>query len=398
MTIQADLQSLSPTALLTFYSLDYTNLPGGTVLNFHAGTNGLSQPVVWQGVTYTPFPVDAEGFNVTGKGTMPRPKLRVSNINGVLSYTVKQFDDFVGAKVTRKRTFLKYLDAVNFPGPRNLLTYSNAFSNWTATNAIVTSNVITGPDGNVTGDKLIATAISGQHYISRGSLLANTKYAISVKAKAGEQTILGICAAYNSGGSVFNLANGTVTQGFGTATIEALSDGWYLCTALITPTVATQVLLQLGGNAATFTGNNISGLYLRDAQVELGTRTDYQENEASFNQNPTADPNQYLPDDLWFVERKLSENRQMIEFELSSAFDLMGQKLPNRQIIQNSCPWKYRGTECGWAGTNFDINNAPSTLANDVCAKTLTACRTRFADASQPIRFGGFPGAVRGTT
>lgn len=231
MTIQADLQSLSPTALLTFYSLDYTNLPGGTVLNFHAGTNGLSQPVVWQGITYTPFPVDAEGFDVTAKGPMPRPKLRVSNINGILSYTVKQFDDFVGAKVTRKRTFLKYLDAVNF----------------------------------ATG-------------------------------------------------------------------------------------------------------------------------------------NATADPNQYLPDDLWFVERKMSENRQLIEFELSSAFDLIGQKLPNRQIIQNSCPWKYRGTECAWTGANFDINNASSTPANDVCAKTLTACRTRFASISQPIRFGGFPGAVRGTT
>ena len=229
MTIRAEIQSLSPSALLEFFILDSTNITGGSILRFHAGTNGLMQPVVWQGQTYSPLPVKAEGFDLNAKGTLPRPKMTVANAGGLLSADVRNFNDFVGCKVTRKRTFLKYLDASNFP-----------------------------------------------------------------------------------------------------------------------------------------------------------------------NGNPTADANQYLPDEVWYVERKVTENRYIIEFELASALDLQGIQLPNRQIIQNSCPWKYRGTECGWTGAYYDKNNMPAaTAASDSCAKTLAACKARFQ--LQPIRFGGFPGATRGT-
>lgn len=110
--------------------------------------------------------------------------------------------------------------------------------------------------------------------------------------------------------------------------------------------------------------------------------------------NATADPNQHFPDDLWFIDRKVSENRYMIEWELVSAFDLQGIMLPYRQVIQNTCPWKYRGTECGWTGTvYYDINDQLTTLANDYCAKKLSSCKVRFGTASYP--FGGFPGATQ---
>ena len=119
MSIKAEIQSLSPTALLEFFVLDSTNLPGGDILRFHAGTNDLMQPVTWQGQLYLPLPVEAEGFDISTKGTLPRPKMSVANANGLLSAEVRNFNDFVGCKVTRKRTFLKYLDAVNFPGGEN---------------------------------------------------------------------------------------------------------------------------------------------------------------------------------------------------------------------------------------------------------------------------------------
>ena len=230
MSIKAEIQSLSPSALLEFFVLDSTNLAGGSILRFHAGTNGLMQPVIWQGQTYEPMPIKAEGFDITAKGTLPRPKMTVANVDGILGAQVRNFNDYVGCKVTRKRTFLKYLDAANF------------------------------------------------------------------------------------------------------------ADG-----------------------------------------------------------NANADPNQALPDDVWYVERKMMETRYLIEFELSSAMDLQGVQLPNRQIIQNSCPWVYRGTECGYTGGYVDKNNAVTTVAaNDMCAKTLAACKARFG--FQPIRFGGFPGATRSST
>ena len=39
----------------------------------------------------------------------------------------------------------------------------------------------------------------------------------------------------------------------------------------------------------------------------------------------------------------------------------------------------------------FDINNNPTTEANDVCGKRYTSCTLRFPEGDLP--FGGFPGA-----
>lgn len=107
---------LAPTnALVTMYELDATAL-GGTVWRFHPGLNGLRANVVWQGNTYTAFPIEASGFEVKANGPLPRPTLRASNITGQLSTLISQYRDLVGAKVTRRRTLAMYLDAANFDG------------------------------------------------------------------------------------------------------------------------------------------------------------------------------------------------------------------------------------------------------------------------------------------
>ncbi|HBR1621211.1 TPA: phage minor tail protein L, partial [Klebsiella pneumoniae] len=56
MGIRADIQSLSPSALIELFELDMSVTTSGGKLYFHAGTNGLSQPIVWQGVSYEPWP------------------------------------------------------------------------------------------------------------------------------------------------------------------------------------------------------------------------------------------------------------------------------------------------------------------------------------------------------
>lgn len=227
-TLTSEIQSLSPSAKIELYELDATALGDTSKLYFHAGTNQLRQPVVWKGISYLPFPIEAEGFDITTSGSLPRPKLRVANLGGEMSAEVRAFDDLVGAKVTRRRTFARFLDAVNFTG-----------------------------------------------------------------------------------------------------------------------------------------GVNVE-----------------------------ADPNQGFPDDVWFVERKVSEDRFVIEWELASAFDLQGVLLPNRQVIQNTCWWKYRDADCGYTGTAyFDANDAATNQAGDYCAKRLSSCKARFGTGT--IRFGGYPGARR---
>jgi lambda family phage minor tail protein L len=234
--IQAEIQSLSPSALMELYVLDVSVLTGiaNNYMYFYAGTNKLSANVIWQGKTYIALPIESEGFASGTTGALPRPKIRLANVDGAFSATVYQFDDLIGAKLIRKRTFVKYLDAVNFVG--------------------------------------------------------------------------GI--------------------------------------------------------------------------------------------NTTADPNQHYPDDVWFIDQKMSETRYMIEWELASAFDLMGVMLPSRQVHQNSCPWKYAGAECGYnpnaVGAKLfnAVDTQVYTLASDVCGKRLTSCEARFGTTAV-LPYGGFPGSMQ---
>lgn len=226
-TITSEIQKLEPSAIIELFEMDATAF-GGDLLRFHAGTNGLRQNLVWQGNAYTAFPIKASGFDMSGNGQLPRPKLQVANVTGAITLLVLTYDDLLGAKITRKRTLAKYLDAVNYPG---------------------------------------------------------------------------------------------------------------------------------------------------------GT-------------NPMADAMAEFADDVFFVDRKVTETRDLVEFELAAAFDVAGVQLPRRQIIQNVCVWRYRGGECGYTGTNyFDANDdAVGSAGLDVCGKRLASCKARFGQ-NNPLPFGSFPAA-----
>lgn len=110
--------AFSHDAIIEMFVIDSTEL-GGTVVYLHAGTNALSQALVWQGQTYQPFPIQADGFERNGTGPFPRPTLKVSNVLGLVGALVRDLRGLRGAKVIRRRTLRKYLDAVNFLGGVN---------------------------------------------------------------------------------------------------------------------------------------------------------------------------------------------------------------------------------------------------------------------------------------
>ncbi len=225
--IHAEIQKLAPSAVIELFVLELS-LFGQGMIFFHAGTNALQQRLVWQGKAYDAFPIQVEGFEFNGNGQIPRPKLKVANVTGAITALVLTYQDLVGAKITRKRTLAKYLDAVNFPG--------------------------------------------------------------------------GV--------------------------------------------------------------------------------------------NPTADPSAEFADDIYYIDRKSRETRDVIEFELAASFDLEGVNLPRRQIVQNVCPWRYRSSECGYTGTHyFDANDQRVTPSSqDICGKRLPSCQARFGQTSE-LPFGGFPAA-----
>lgn len=119
MSIAAELQSLNPSAKLELFVVDATALGVAGLIRLHAGTNKLIQPVVWQGQTYEPAAVSASGFELRGDGPRPRPVFAVGDVFGVIGALARQYGNLAGARLTRKRTHARYLDAVNFPGGVN---------------------------------------------------------------------------------------------------------------------------------------------------------------------------------------------------------------------------------------------------------------------------------------
>ncbi len=73
--------------------------------------------MVYNGISYPPLEVKIEGMAWTGEGKMPRPTITVSNITKVFMAEVISFNDLVGAKLTRQRTFKKYLDGQSEADP-----------------------------------------------------------------------------------------------------------------------------------------------------------------------------------------------------------------------------------------------------------------------------------------
>ena len=229
-SVYADLSGLALNAIIELFELHYDNtLHGSTdILRFHAGSNAnVTGDIQWAGNFYVRLPIQAEGFEYTNTGSLPRPTLSVANLSGAISALLlgvnqaTSGNDLTGAKVKRIRTLKKFLD--------------------------------------------------------------------------GEST---------------------------------------------------------------------------------------------------ADPYATFPVEEWFVDRKSSETRDVVTFELASKFDLDNKQLPNRQVVANICQWEYRSSECSYAGTDFfDLKDDPAdTAAEDKCGKRLSSCKKRFGETGE-LPFGSFPGA-----
>jgi len=225
--VSEELQKVAPSAIIELFQLQLvegthyaTGNPTGVVTTyyFHAGTNQILGSLTWGGQAYAAYPVQMEGFEYTGSGQLPKPKLTIANLDSLLTLALLEVNaitpgnDLINARVTRIRTLKKYIDAVNFTG---------------------------------------------------------------------------------------------------------------------------------------------------------GT-------------NPDADPQAEFPREIYFISRKETENRNVITWELSSAFDMQGIRAPKRQAI-TLCQWVYKSAECTYAG------GLPT------CSKTLQDCEAHFGTQAI-LPFGGFPG------
>lgn len=101
--------------IVVLFELDLTAL-GGSVLRFTSSANGTTS-IVFDGNTYVPIPVEADGFKKDSDGAFPVPKLRISNVTFATQSAIQGFNDLVGGKLTRIRTARKFLDDGIDPDP-----------------------------------------------------------------------------------------------------------------------------------------------------------------------------------------------------------------------------------------------------------------------------------------
>jgi lambda family phage minor tail protein L len=128
--LNIELHKLSPSAVVSLYILEIPECgeyPAQT-LYFHTGLNlkqsieivgNYSGSIVWKGQPYAYIPIEITGFELTSQGTLPTPTARIGNVTGAISSITQVYEDLVGAKVTRQRVYVRFLDAVNFPNDYN---------------------------------------------------------------------------------------------------------------------------------------------------------------------------------------------------------------------------------------------------------------------------------------
>ena len=421
--IEVLIQDLSPDAKLDLFEIDLspvtgTNTPDDHVY-FHAGTNGLRQQVVWQGKTYTNTPIDASGFDFTTKGTMPKPKLSISNIHSAVTAIIESDEvggDITGAKVIRRQTYLRYLDAVNFPARINNLANSEAQENWSLSNVAVTYDPgVLDVRGVATVRKMV-TVVTGTpvnhnaSFSSNKALVIGQPLTVWVELRAGTLSS-GRISFYGASGVVgyvtVDLARGTVlakANVIDSGIVPIDENGWYkvwITSTVVTAGGAGVRIWPTMGVTTQFIGTGTDSIYIGRSHMGVGmiAAQKYQYVGATFVQNPEADPNRYLPDEIFYIERKVSEDPIAVEFELSSALDLSTSKLPKRVVSVGVCTWEqYRGEGCEYTGTYyFDSSDNPVTdPAQDICSRSPNGCKIRFQaqyGVKAPLPFGGFPGA-----
>lgn len=165
----------------------------------------------------------------------------------------------------------------------NLLLRSEDFAagDWSKTNATVSADAGTAPDGAAAADRLVETTGTGEHGAAQGfAATSGQAYALSCWLKAGERgkAVLRLSgAAFSTAQAArFDLSTGgvTVTSGAPATQIEEFPGDWFRCAivaaATSTDTAAAGILLVDGADAISYTGNASNGLQAWGAMLEAG--------------------------------------------------------------------------------------------------------------------------------
>ena len=87
----------------------------------------------------------------------------------------------------------------------------------------------------------------------------------------------------------------------------------------------------------TTTGNDLTGATVKRIRT-LARYLDAANFSGGTNPLGTPDPTAEFPQEIYKIDRKSSENREIVEFELAAVFDLAGIRAPKRQCTRTEFP------------------------------------------------------------
>ena len=316
----SETQAINPGSLIELFELttDAALHGSATTYRFHAGTNEINNGnIIWDGNTYIAIPLEADGFKYAN-GQLPRPTLTISNVTNVITailLNVNQVtpgNDLTGAIVKRRTTLARFLDAANFdpvattttstqtvadPSDAETVTYTVTVANVGGYNIFVINGV----------NNPVITMKRGSTYTFNLADATNATHPLRIKS--------------DSGGEQTTTVSGTPGQAGATVTYTpaypgAPSDLRYYCST--------------HGNAM---GNTITINNPNTIQQTTSSTTTSQSNPYG-----TPDPTAEYPQEIYKIDRKSTENRAAVQFELAASFDLANIRIPLRVCTKELFP------------------------------------------------------------
>ena len=112
MSLEIDVQQGWHDAIIELFDIDLSPITGDNndIYYFSNQLKPDDTKIQWKGNIYEPLPIIATGYEKSTAGQIEQPSLTVANVLGTFSELIKDYEDMVGAKVTRRRTLGKYLD------------------------------------------------------------------------------------------------------------------------------------------------------------------------------------------------------------------------------------------------------------------------------------------------
>jgi hypothetical protein len=322
----------------------------------------------------------------------------------------------------------------------NLLTKTEQFDDaaWTKTGSTISANTAIAPNGTLTADKIVESALNERHGVATPTSVsvAGTLNTFTIRAKASERSRVKflMSGSGNSGWAWFDLLAVTTTVGNSandlTCSIAADAQGFFLLTVQMTPAVSGTVNWDMLDNDVTpsrtggYLGDGTSGLFVwgADARVtnqgvnlpvyqRVNTSTDYDSTGFPVYIKPNGS-NQFMQTNsinftatdkmtVWQGVRKLSDAAAAILMELSANVNSnngsFGVLSPQNSGVGNY-GYVNKGTVAAIAtaaGFSAPITNVLTTIGNisgDQSILRLNAIQAAINTADQGTgNYGNYP-------